>query len=148
MDPPTGADYGRCGAAPARDEREERGSIIIVVATDAPLLPHQLKRLIKRSALGIGRMGGIGGNSSGDIFVAFSTANPKTDVATGTTAVQMLSNNVINGLFEATIEATEESILNALIAATDMTGADGLMMPAIPHALVIELLTKHNRLTR
>ena len=148
IDPPEGARFGRCGAQPSRDEPEERGSIIIVVATDAPLLPHQLKRLIRRAALGIGRMGGIGGNSSGDIFVAFSTANPKSDVVTGTTGVQMLSNNAINGLFEATIEATEEAILNALVAATEMTGANGFRVPAIPHALVTELLTKHNRLNR
>lgn len=121
------------------------GSIIIVVATDAPLLPHQLKRLVKRASLGIGRMGGIGANSSGDIFVAFSTANPASDVASGTATVKMLSNNEINGLFQATIDATEESILNAMLAATDMTGADGVRIPALPHDKVKELLRKHAR---
>jgi L-aminopeptidase/D-esterase-like protein len=149
IEPPPDSRFGRCGAPPpSRDDSEELGSIIIVVATDAPLLPHQLKRLVKRAALGIGRMGGIGANSSGDIFVAFSTANPKSDAAAGTTSVQMLSNNAINGLFEATIEATEEAILNALLAATDMEGADGLRVPALPPDLVVELLRKHNRLTR
>jgi L-aminopeptidase/D-esterase-like protein len=149
IEPPADSRFGRCGGPPPpRDDAEELGSIIIVVATDAPVLPHQLKRLVKRAALGIGRMGGIGANSSGDIFVAFSTANPKSDIASGTTSVQMLSNNAINGLFEATIEATEEAILNALLAATDMEGADGFRVPSLPPNLVVELLRKHNRLTR
>ena len=101
------------------EEREELGSIIIVVATDAPVMPHQLKRIVKRAALGVGRMGGIGGNTSGDIFIAFSTANPESDVAKGTAAVTMLGNSVINPLFAATVDATEEAILNAMVAARD-----------------------------
>jgi D-aminopeptidase len=145
IDPPAGSRLPRCGQAPGREEPAEMGSIIIVVATDAPLLPHQLKRLVKRASLGIGRMGGIGANSSGDIFVAFSTANPASDVASGTATVKMLSNNEINGLFQATIDATEESILNAMLAATDMTGADGVRIPALPHDKVKELLRKHAR---
>jgi L-aminopeptidase/D-esterase-like protein len=145
LDPPAESRLPRCGQAPPREEPEEMGSIIIVVATDAPLLPHQLKRLVKRASLGIGRMGGIGANSSGDIFVAFSTANPASDVASGTATVKMLSNNEINGLFQATIDATEESILNAMLAATDMTGADGVRIPALPHDKVKELLRKHAR---
>lgn len=143
--PPAESRLPRCGQAPGREEPAEMGSIIIVVATDAPLLPHQLKRLVKRASLGIGRMGGIGANSSGDIFVAFSTANPASDVASGTATVRMLSNNEINGLFQATIDATEESILNAMLAATDMTGADGVRIPALPHDKVKELLRKHAR---
>jgi L-aminopeptidase/D-esterase-like protein len=145
LDPPAESRLPRCGQAPPREEPEEMGSIIIVVATDAPLLPHQLKRLVKRASLGIGRMGGIGANSSGDIFVAFSTANPASDVASGTATLKMLSNNEINGLFQATIDATEESILNAMLAAADMTGADGVRIPALPHDKVKELLRKHAR---
>ena len=128
---------------PARED--ELGSIIIVVATDAPLLPHQLKRLVKRAALGIGRMGGIGGNGSGDIFVAFSTANPGTDRESGVAAAQMLANEAMNPLFSATIQATEESILNAMVAARDMEGADGLRVPALPHDKVRALLKAHGR---
>ena len=130
---------------PGSDEREELGSIIIVVATDAPVMPHQLKRIVKRAALGVGRMGGIGGNTSGDIFIAFSTANPKSDVEKGTAAVTMLGNSVINPLFAATIDATEEAILNAMVAARDMTGVDGIRVPAIPHDRIRALLKAHNR---
>ena len=134
LDPPSDADFRKCGApSGGSEERDELGSIIIVVATDAPVMPHQLKRIVKRAALGIGRMGGIGGNTSGDIFIAFSTANPKSDVATGTATVTMLGNSVINPLFAATIDATEEAILNAMVAAKDMVGADGIRVPAIPH---------------
>jgi D-aminopeptidase len=144
-EPPADAVAPKCGTSgPLRDQ--ELGSIIIVVATDAPLLPHQLKRIVKRAALGIGRMGGIGGNSSGDIFVAFSTANPGADQPRGVTSVQMLSNEAINGLFSATIQATEESIMNAMVAARDMVGANGLRVPALPHDKVRELLAKHGRL--
>ncbi len=145
LDPPAEAAFKKCGAVPGGDEGEEKGSIIIVVATDAPVLPHQLKRIVKRAAIGVGRMGGIGGNTSGDIFVAFSTANPGSDVAKGSAAVSMLSNNLINPLFAATIDATEEAILNAMVAARDMTGADGLRVPAIPHDRIKALLKAHNR---
>ena len=145
-EPPADAVAPRCGTSgPVREQ--ELGSIIIVVATDAPLLPHQLKRVVKRAALGIGRMGGIGGNSSGDIFVAFSTANPGADQSSGVTSVQMLSNEAINGLFSATIQATEESIMNAMVAARDMVGANGLRVPALPHDKVRELLAKHGRMS-
>ena len=114
-------------------EREELGSIIIVVATDAPLVPHQLERLARRASLGLARTGATSGNGSGDIFIAFSTANPgaaeKQDVA----QVTMLSNARISALFSATVEATEEAILNALVAAETMTGADGRRIEALPH---------------
>jgi D-aminopeptidase len=124
---------------------EERGSIITVVATDAPLLPHQLKRLVKRVALGIGRMGGIGGDSSGDIFIAFSTANGESSADTVST-VRMLRNERINPLFEATIDATEEAIVNAMTAAETMTGADGLRVFALPTDQVVSLLRKAGRI--
>jgi len=140
--------YARCGTASPGHEPDEAGSIIIVVATDAPLLPHQLKRLVKRAALGVGRMGGVGGNGSGDIFVAFSTANPGTDRDAGVAPLQMLANEAMNPLFSATIQATEEAILNAMVAAKDMVGANGLRVPALPHEKVRELLRTHGRLTK
>src|SRR6059036_614286 len=125
-----------CGSPrSARDARlaADVGSIIIVVATDAPLLPHQLKRVAKRAALGVGKMGGVGGNSSGDIFIAFSTANPRVAADTGLAGVAMLPNERITPLFEATVQATEEAIINALLAAETMTGADDLKVTALPH---------------
>jgi L-aminopeptidase/D-esterase-like protein len=138
----------RCGArSSARDpeERPELGSIIVVVATDAPLLPHQLKRLAKRVALGVGRMGGIGGDSSGDIFIAFSTANPGAAQPDSVTAVRMLPNDRINSLFEATVDATEEAIVNAMVAAETMTGADGYRVYALPTGQVLALLRRAGR---
>ena len=138
---------------PCRGERsspagppDDAGSIIIVVATDAPLLPHQLKRVAKRAALGVGKMGGVGGNSSGDIFVAFSTANPRASVDTGLAAATMLPNERITPLFEATVQATEEAIVNALLAAETMVGADDLKVSALPHDRLREILRKYNRL--
>jgi L-aminopeptidase/D-esterase-like protein len=122
----------------------EQGSIIVIVATDAPLMPHQLKRLAKRVALGIGRMGGNGANSSGDIFLAFSTANPKSATATTTTRVELIANARINSLFDATVQATEEAILNALLAAETMTGAGGLRVYALPHDRLVAALRKYN----
>jgi len=145
LDPPADARFKKCGTTPGQDEPEEKGSIIIVVATDAPVVPHQLKRIVKRAALGVGRMGGIGGNTSGDIFIAFSTANPKADAEKGTAAITMLGNSVINPLFAATIDATEEAILNAMVAARDMVGVDGIRIPAIPHDRIKALLKAHNR---
>ncbi len=121
------------------------GSIIIVIATDAPLLPHQLKRIATRASLGVGRMGGRGENSSGDIFVAFSTANPGTGGSTGVARVEMLPNTRINPLFAATVQATEEAILNAMLAAETMTGANDLRVHALPHARLLEIMAKYNR---
>jgi uncharacterized protein (DUF885 family)/L-aminopeptidase/D-esterase-like protein len=125
----------------------EQGSIIIVVATDAPLLPHQLKRVAKRAALGVGRMGGIGGNSSGDIFVAFSTANPGAAAAVPgkTVSLTMLPNEASDGIYDATIQATEEAIVNALVAAETMTGANDLRVFALPHDRLRQALVKYNR---
>jgi len=138
-----------CGSPrSARDARlaADVGSIIIVVATDAPLLPHQLKRVAKRAALGVGKMGGVGGNSSGDIFIAFSTANPRAAVDTGLARLTMLPNERITPLFEATVWATEAAIVNALLAAETMTGADDLKVTALPHDRLREVLRKYNRL--
>jgi L-aminopeptidase/D-esterase-like protein len=131
--------------APAPDERE-MGSIIVVVATDAPLMPHQLKRLATRVSLGIGRMGGVGGNSSGDIFVAFSTANTGAALADSVTRVQILPNDAINPLFYATIQATEQSILNSLLAAETMTGANYFRVYAMPHDRFLAAMRKYGRL--
>jgi L-aminopeptidase/D-esterase-like protein len=122
------------------------GSIIVVAATDAPLLPHQLKRMATRIALGIGIVGGRGENSSGDIFVAFSTANPGAAQDSGITAVQMLPNDRINPLFNATVQATEEAIVNALVAAETMEGINGNKVYALPHDRLKEVMRKYNRL--
>lgn len=124
----------------------ETGSIIIVVATDAPLLPHQLKRLARRASLGIARTGGVSGNGSGDIFIAFSTANPEAGAGEHTRPLQMLPNAKMNPLFEATVQATEEAIINALVAAETMTGVDDHRILELPHATVKGLLRKYNRL--
>jgi D-aminopeptidase len=113
---------------------EESGSIIVIVATDAPLLPHQLKRVATRVSLGIGRSGGFGGNSSGDIFLAFSTANPGAGSGSAVASVRMLPNGRMNALFRNTVYATEEAIVNAMLAAETMTGADGFTVHALPAA--------------
>jgi len=129
-----------------RCEDAERGSIIIVIATDAPLLPHQLKRIAKRGSLGVGRLGGLGGNPSGDIFVAFSTANPGAAKPEANVSVTMLPNERITPLFEATVQATEEAIVNAMVAAETMTGSNGLRVYALPHDRLRAALRKYNRL--
>jgi len=132
---------------PTRDTiSSERGSIIIVVATDAPLLPHQLKRIAKRASLGVGRLGGTGGNPSGDIFVAFSTANPGAAKPDASVVVTMLPNERIDPLFQATIQATEEAIVNAMVAAETMTGINGMRVYALPHERLRAALRKYNRL--
>jgi L-aminopeptidase/D-esterase-like protein len=125
----------------------DTGSIIVVVATDAPLLPHQLKRVVKRAALGIARNGGIGGNSSGDIFIAFSTANASAGKETSVADVKMLPNDRINPIFMATVQATEEAIINAMVAAETMTGVNGNTVYAIPHDRLKEVMKKYNRLS-
>jgi L-aminopeptidase/D-esterase-like protein len=138
----------RCGesATPGAAARDELGSIIVVVATDAPLLPHQLKRLVKRVSLGVGRTGGFGGNGSGDIFIAFSTANPKGGAPDAVRSVEMLANPRMNPLFYATVQATEEAILNALLAAETMTGADGVRVTALPRDRLLAALRKYGRI--
>ncbi|HEX2122940.1 MAG TPA: P1 family peptidase [Thermoanaerobaculia bacterium] len=122
------------------------GSIIVVVATDAPLLPHQLRRLAQRTALGIGIMGGRGENSSGDIFIAFSTANAENTKTEGIARLEMLPNERINPLFRATVNATEEAIVNAMVAAETMEGINGNTVHAIPHDRLQNVLRKYNRL--
>jgi len=123
------------------------GSIIVVVATDAPLLPHQLKRLAKRPALAIGRLGGVGATSSGDIFVAVSTANAGIHAnSAAARQVEMLPNSELTPLFEATIDATEEAILNALVAGTPVEGANRLYVPSLPHSEVQDILREHRLL--
>jgi D-aminopeptidase len=125
----------------------DTGSIIVVVATDAPLLPSQMKRIAKRVALGLGRLGSISGDESGDIFIAFSTANPGVGLEQNTpTPVQMLPNAQMDALFEATVQATEEAVVNALVAAKTMTGFDGHTVAALPHDRLQEVLKKYNRL--
>jgi L-aminopeptidase/D-esterase-like protein len=128
------------------DPNTETGSIIVIVATDAPLLPHQLKRLAQRVSLGIAKVGGIGGNGSGDIFLAFSTANKNAFNRNKEEAIQVYPNDKINVLFDATIQATEEAILNAMVAAETMEGINGNKAYALPHDRVIEILKKYNRL--
>jgi L-aminopeptidase/D-esterase-like protein len=126
--------------------REDVGSIIIVVATDAPLLPHQLKRLARRAALGLARTGTTSGNGSGDIFIAFSTANPEASKPTAVAQLTMLPNDRIGAVFEATVQATEEAITNALVAAETMTGVDNHKVTALPHDRLKQVLKKYNRL--
>ncbi len=138
----------RCGTQSSYRERPlpELGSIIIVVGTDAPLLPHQLRRLVKRASLGLGREGSISGNGSGDIFVAFSTANRAAAGDTAQVSVQMLPNGKLDPLFAATVQATEEAVTNAMIAAVTMTGADSIRAQRLPHHRLVAILRKHNRL--
>jgi len=124
----------------------EHGSIIVVVATDAPLLPHQLKRLGHRVTLGLGRNGSISGNESGDIFLAFSTANSRAAAPARVADLKMLPNDSLDPLFRATVEATEEAIVNAMIGAEDMTGIDDHRVIALPHAALRAVLKKYGRL--
>ena len=132
---------------PLETKRPDVGSIIVVVATDAPLLPHQLKRIARRVTLGLGRLGSISGNGSGDIFIAFSTANANAGLAPRSSNVQMLANDQMDSLFEATVQATEEAVVNAMIAAKTMTGINGHTVEALPHDRLCEVLKKYNRLT-
>jgi D-aminopeptidase len=126
--------------------QEGDGSIIVVLATDAPLLPHQLKRIAQRIALGVGKVGGRGENGSGDIFIAFSTANETAFNRQSVASVQQFPNDQINPLFEATVQAVEEAIINAMVAADTMEGINGNKAYALPHKKVIELLRKYNRI--
>ena len=131
---------------PESRRQEGDGSIIVVVATDAPLLPHQLKRIAQRIPLGIGIVGGRGSNGSGDIFLAFSTANENAFNREETTTVASLSNDQITAVFEATVQAVEEAIINAMVAAETMEGIHGNTAYALPHDLLRKTLKKYNRL--
>jgi len=126
--------------------KDDTGSIIVIVATDAPLLPSQLKRLARRVPLGLGRMGSYSGDGSGDVFIAFSTANPGAWGSGGVKHVTMISNEDMNPLFLATVQAVEESVVNAMIAARTMKGINDFEVRAIPHAELQQVLKKYNRL--
>jgi L-aminopeptidase/D-esterase-like protein len=128
--------------------RQDDGSLIVILATDAPLLPHQLKRLARRATLGMARTGSLGGNGSGDIFLAFSTANPNAAHGNdkGLASLQALSNNFIDPLLAASVFATEEAIINSMIAAEDMTGRNGLTVRALPHEELMQVMKMYNRL--
>jgi D-aminopeptidase len=132
---------------PLDTHRNDTGSIIVIIATDAPLLPHQLKRIARRVTLGLGRLGSISGNGSGDIFIAFSTANAGAGLAQKSANVQTLANGRMDPLFEATVQATEEAVVNAMIAAKTMTGINDHTVEALPHDRLREVLKKYNRLT-
>lgn len=126
--------------------KEEAGSIIIVIATDAPLLPNQLKRLARRASLGLARTGSVSGNGSGDLFIAFSTANPKAASSDQLThAVETIPNDLLDPIFTATVQATEEAIVNALVDNKEMLGRDNHRVPALPRDQVRELLKKYHR---
>ncbi len=133
--------------APDRS-KGDTGSIIIVIATDAPLLPQQLKRLAKRAGMGLARMGSFAGNGSGDIFIAFSTAN--TDALKGKPLEQasFIGNDYLDPLFAATVQATEEAIVNAMVAARDMSGQSGIVAKALPHDQLVRLLKQFHRYAR
>jgi L-aminopeptidase/D-esterase-like protein len=122
------------------------GSIIVVVGTDAPLLPSQLKRVAARIALGVGEVGGRGENSSGDIFIAFSTANPQAFQRDKLTSVEVIPNDLINPVFNATVQSVEEAIINAMVAAETMEGVNGNKAYALPHQLTIDVLKKYKRI--
>lgn len=131
--------------APKSNRKEGDGSIIVVVATDAPLLPHQLKRIAQRVPLGIGNVGGRGSNGSGDIFLAFSTANENAFNREDNATVVTLSNDMISPLFEATVQSVEEAIINAMVAAETMEGINGNKAFRLPHKETIEVLKRFNR---
>lgn len=135
--------YAAAGERPA-----EQGSIVSVIATDAPLLPHQLERIARRAALGLARVGGMAGNGSGDLFIAFSTANATAHRAGGLAAVDLHPNDTISPLFDATVLATEEAIINAMVAARDMQGDRGHVVKAIDHGELRKVLEQYNRLSR
>jgi D-aminopeptidase len=153
---PVGRELPRADIPSAWDEEEAiaragAGSIIVVLATDAPLLPDQLDRLAQRAGLGIARMGGNGGHSSGDIFLAFSTANvdamhsDKADATTQPFSVRMLPGDAMTDLFWGAIEATEEAICNALVAAETMVGRDGITATALPHDRLVDIMARYSR---
>jgi len=155
---PVGAEIGIDEVPSPHDDRPDAsarmppgsGSIIVVVATDAPLLPHQCERVAQRAGLGIARAGGTGGHTSGDLFIAFATGNhlPAQDEdRPGPLGydVRAVGDIVIDALFDATIEATEEAIVNALVAARTMVGRDGVTARALPHARLLEVMDKYGR---
>ncbi|MGC1449343.1 MAG: P1 family peptidase [Candidatus Sulfotelmatobacter sp.] len=127
---------------------DDIGSIIIVIASDAPLIPTQLKRVVRRATLGLGRDGSFSGDGSGDIFIAFSTANPGAAGSKGVRDLKMLANAQLNPIFLATVQATEEAIVNAMVAAETMTGINNHTVIALPHDRLRDVLKKYNRLVK
>jgi len=126
---------------------EGAGSIIVIIATDAPLLPHQLKRVATRASLAVGRIGGLGETSSGDIFLAFSTANRAALARTdNVTSYEAVSDDILNPIYAAVVEATEEAILNAMLSAETMTGADGFRVYGLPSDFLLATLRKYGRM--
>jgi D-aminopeptidase len=128
--------------------QQDIGSIIVVVATDAPLIPTQLKRIAKKVSLGLGRDGSYSGDGSGDIFIAFSTANPGAVGTKGVHQLSMLPNDSLDPIFLATVQATEEAVVNAMVAADTMTGINNHTVIALPHDRLREVLKKYNRLVK
>ena len=133
---------------PAHKKPEDIGSIIVIVATDAPLIPTQLKRIAHRVTLGLGRDGSYSGDGSGDIFLAFSTANPNAANPKGIHQLSMIPNDSLNPLFIATVQATEEAVINAMVAAETMKGINDKEVIALPHDRLREVLKKYNRLAK
>jgi L-aminopeptidase/D-esterase-like protein len=150
------AGVSACGAPtpprPGQDAAEDatelgRGSIVVIVATDAPLVTHQLKRIARRVGLGLGKLGSWAGNGSGDLFLAFSTANPGASRENGLAKLEMVPNDAIDPFFRATIAATEEAVVNAMLAAPpSFTGADGLRIPGLPGDRVMAAMKKYGRI--
>jgi D-aminopeptidase len=130
----------------SEEAKDETGSIIVVIATDAPLLPTQLKRVARRASLGLARVGSYGGNGSGDLFIAFSTANAGGVKATALNSVSYLGNELVDPIFKGTVEATEEAIINSMIAARELHGQNGHFALAIPHEQLRALLKEYHRL--
>jgi D-aminopeptidase len=128
--------------------KQDDGSLIVILATDAPLLPHQLKRLAKRASLGMARTGALGGNGSGDIFLAFSTANPNAARGgeKGLASIRSLSNNYIDPLLAASAYAAEEAIVNSMVAAEDMVGYKGFSVKALPYEELMGVLRRYGRI--
>ena len=131
---------------PAYGEADETGSILIAIATDAPLLPHQLKRVAKRASMGLARLGSVSGNGSGDLFIAFSTVDPAWDAKTKLFTTPFVANDDLDPIFEATVQATEEAIVNALVAAETMVGIDGHTAIGLPHDRLKAALAKYRKL--
>jgi len=127
---------------------DDIGSIIVVVATDAPLIPTQLKRVARKVSLGLGRDGSFSGDGSGDIFIAFSTANPGAADPKGVHQLTMLPNQRLNPIFLATVQATEEAVINAMVAAKTMKGINDVEVIGLPHDRLREVLKKYNRLAK
>jgi D-aminopeptidase len=144
-----GVPVGReIGDHTVRNDNDDVGSIIVVVATDAPLIPTQLKRVARRVSLGLGRNGSFASDGSGDIFIAFSTANPGAAGSKGMRQLTMLPNQRLNPIFLATVQATEEAIVNAMVAAKTMKGINDFEVIGLPHDRLREVLKKYNRLAK